>query len=148
MLRSGYGARVPALVAPIVAADKAPDHVPGVFVLNVQATGRSKGDLFLNSETDYRDPRNLSVRILPTAQAELRKKYGDDVESALNGKSVAVMGWAAQTKILFTANGVDTGKFYYQTHVTVHSADQIQRVEDRPALPDQRARRDDRDVST
>lgn len=148
MLRSGYGARVPAVVAPIVAAEKAPDHVPGVFVLNVQATGRSKGDVFLNSETDYRDPRNLSVRILPSAQEELRKKYGDDFEAALKGKPVEVMGWVAQTKILFTANGVDTGKYYYQTHVVVHAADQIQRVEDRPAVPDQREEPDGRDVTT
>jgi tetratricopeptide (TPR) repeat protein len=146
MLRGGYGARVPALLAPTVAADKAPDKVPGVFVLNVQATGRSKGDLFLNSETDYRDPRNLSVRILPKAQEELRKKYGDDFEAALKGKSIEVMGWAARTKIIFRANGVDTGKFYYQTHVIMHSADQIQRLEDNPPRPDQRKKLDDKDV--
>ena len=63
----------PCVPAPIIAADKAPDRVPGVFVLNVQASGRSNGDLYLNSETDYRDQRNLSIRILPKAQDELRK---------------------------------------------------------------------------
>jgi Tfp pilus assembly protein PilF len=146
MLRGGYGARVPALLAPTVAAEKAPGKVPGVFVLNVKATGRSKGDLFLNSETDYRDPRNLSVRILPKAQEELRKKYGDDFEAALKGKPIEVMGWAERTKIIFRANGVDTGKFYYQTHVIMHSADQIQRLEDKPPRPDERKKLDDQDV--
>lgn len=146
MFRTGYGARIPALLAPAVAADSAPDKVPGVVVLNVKATGRSEGDFFLNSETDYRDPRNLSIRILPKAQQELRKKYGDDLDAALKGKSVEVMGWVAQTKIVFRANGVDTGKFYYQTHLIMHSADQIQRLEDRPAGPEPHQRHDDRDV--
>lgn len=146
LLRSGYGARVPALLAPIVAADEALDGAPGVFVLNVQATGRSKGDVYLNSETDYRDPRNLSVRILPKAQEELRKKYGDDFEAALKGKPVEVMGWIKRTKVVFTANGVDTGKFYYQTHLIMQSADQIEFLEDRPTPPEQHEKPDDRDV--
>ncbi len=148
LLRSGYGARVPALVAPIAAADEVLDGVPGVFVLNVQATGRSKGDVYLNSETDYRDPRNLSVRIVPKAQEGLRKKFGDDFEAALKGKSVEVMGWVKRTKINFTANGVDTDKFYYQTHLIMHSADQIQLLEDRPMPPEQHEKLDDRDVKT
>lgn len=147
MLKSGYGARIPALVAPIVVADKAPDMVPGVFMLNVQATGRSKGDVFLNSETDYRDPRNLTVRILPKAQEELRKKYGDDFEAALKGKRVEVMGWARRQKINFTADGFETGKFYYQTHVVMDSADQILLLEDRPTPPDPQGKSDDRDAA-
>lgn len=40
------------------------------------------------------------------------------------------MGWIERTKIIFRANGVDTGKFYYQTHLIMQSADQIQRLED------------------
>ncbi len=148
LLRSGYGARVAALLAPIAAADEAPDGVPGVFVLNVQATGRSKGDLYLNSEIDYRDPRNFSVRILPKAQEELRKKFGDDFEAALKRKPVEVMGVVKRTKIMFTANGVDTGKFYYQTHLIMQSADQIELLEDRPPPPDPHEKPDDRDVRT
>ena len=146
MLRSGYGARVPAQLAPIVAADEAEEGVPGVFVLTVTATGRSKGDVYLNSETDYRDPRNLSVRILPKAQEELRKKFGDDFEAALKGKPVEVMGLIKRTKVVFTANGVNTDKFYYQTHLIMYWADQIEFLKDRPAPPEQHENPDDRDV--
>lgn len=147
MLKSGYGARIPAMLAPIAAADRAPDRVPGVFMLDVQATGRSNGDVYLNSETDYRDPRNLTVRILPKAQEELRKKYGDDFEAALKGKRVEVMGWARRQKINFTAGGMETGKFYYQTHVVMDSAEQILLLEDRPAPAEPQGTPDGRDAT-
>ena len=146
MLRAGYGARTPAFLAPIVAAEKAPDMLAGVFVMNVQATGRSGGDVFLNSETDYRDPRNLSVRILPKAQEELRKKFGNDFEAALKGKPIEVMGWVQRTRIDFRANGVETGKYYCQTHVIMQSAEQVELIQDKPSRPDPREKRDGRDV--
>ena len=148
MLQTGNGVRIPAVAAVVIAANRAPRGTPGVFVMMVQASGHLDGDVFLNSENDYRDQRNLTVRILPNAQADLRKKYGEDLEAAFKGKVIEVMGAITRTKIMFRANGVDTGQYYYQTHIVVNLADQIQLLEDKPKQPDRHPSLDNRDLKT
>lgn len=49
------------------AAEAAPSGVPGIYAMRVQATGRRGDRIFLNSELDYRDQRNLSIALLPQA---------------------------------------------------------------------------------
>lgn len=133
MRTSGKGARIPAGAAVMMAADKAPAAVPGLFVISVQASGRSGEGLFLNSEKDYRDQRNLSVHLLPKAQEELRRRYRQEPDTMFNGMVIQVLGWAQRTKIGFFANGQPSGSFYYQTHVVVDSADQIEVLENQPS---------------
>jgi hypothetical protein len=99
--------------------------VTGVFALTVKATGRTD-KVHLNSETDYRDPRNLSIAIMPEAAAELETTMGARPEIALRGKRILVSGTARRTRIDFIVDGKPTGKYYYQTHVRVTEASQIQ----------------------
>jgi len=108
-----------------LAADAAPAAVEGVFAMNVQATGTHSGQIYLNSELDYRDQRNLTVAITPRAAQQLAQRLGAHPIVALEGKDVLVEGSAVRTRINFVANGRMTDKYYYQTHVNVTDADQI-----------------------
>lgn len=109
----------------ISAATAAPQPVRGRFTMRVAATGRRDGNIYLNSETDYRDQRNLTITILPGAIDQLAARYGAEADVFLMGKRVVVDGQARRVHIDFTGNGQPTGKYYYQTHVVVSDADQI-----------------------
>jgi hypothetical protein len=121
--------RISGLVSPVeaihAAATVAPAGVEGTFVFQVLASGRDSGHLFLNSEYDYRDQRNLSVDILPSVISDLRKKYGAALDAFFKQKKIAVDGIARRVTIWLAADGVRTNKYYYQTHVVVTRADQI-----------------------
>ncbi len=133
MQMSGKGFRIGPADAVMLAADRAPEAVPGIFVMRVQASGRSGNGLYLNSEKDYRDQRNLSVHLLPKAQEELRRLYRQEPDTLFNGMVIQVVGHAQRAKIDFVANGKPTGSFYYQTHVVVGSADKIDVLENVPS---------------
>ena len=111
--------------AVLLAADAAPASVDGTFALNVRATGTRRDQLYLNSELDYRDQRNLTVAISPFAAQQLATRMDEHPLRALKGKDILVRGAAVRTKIHFFANGRMTNKYYYQTHVNVSDADQI-----------------------
>lgn len=108
------------------AADAAPAGVKGVFVMDVRGTGRQDGNLYLNSQVDYRDQRNLTIAIAPDIAAALQTKFGDAPDTFLVGKRIAVTGEAKRVTIWFLWNGVPTEKYYYQTHVALTAADQLQ----------------------
>ena len=122
------GAVVP-MVAIERAAALAPGAYPGVFVMTVRASGRQGSSLYLNSESDYRDPRNLSLEVRPVAQAQLESRLGASAETALRGRTIRVDGEARRVRINFTANGRPTGKYYYQTHVVVERGEQLLSVD-------------------
>jgi hypothetical protein len=109
----------------VAAADAAPRGVSGIFELAVQATDRDRGRVFLNSETDYRDQRNLTVVISPAAAKALEQHYGRPPEHFFKGRAIRVNGSAMRVRIDFIADGRPTGKYYYQTHVQVTDAAQI-----------------------
>lgn len=111
--------------AVLLAANAAPRGVKGTFRMKVRATGEENGVMFLNSELDYRDQRNLTVAVAPTAVAALQARLGGDPRVALKGRDIVVTGSAMRTRIVFSANGQPTDKYYYQTHVRVSDADQI-----------------------
>lgn len=108
------------------AAEAAPASVKGVFVMDVHATGRQNGNLYLNSQADYRDQRNLTIAIAPDVATTLQTKFGEVPDTFLVGKRIAVTGEAKRVTIWFLWNGVPTEKYYYQTHVELTAADQLQ----------------------
>ncbi|HEX5305829.1 MAG TPA: hypothetical protein VFW82_07080 [Dyella sp.] len=110
-----------------LAAAAAPRGVSGVFALTVQNAARpGPGPLYLNSERDYRDQRDLTVVVLPEAAKALAERLHDDPERELRGRRILVAGQARRVRIDFVADGRPTGKYYYQTHVVVTDAAQIQ----------------------
>jgi len=112
----------------LLAADAAPFGVKGTFVFEVRAVGQQDGNIYLNSELDYRDQRNLTVAIFPDAAQEIRRKFGENADLALMGRRIKVKGEAKRVKIAFVVNGVPSDKYYYQTQVFVQTADQVEVV--------------------
>ncbi len=106
----------------------------GVFQMVVRATGRNRGRLFLNSEADYRDPRNLTIVISSRAEKELAARLGGPIEEALSKRAIAVRGTAKKTQIdFFDRRGGRTGKYYFQTHVVLGSARDLTVEGERPS---------------
>lgn len=109
-----------------LAADAAPRGAVGTFAMQVNAIGHQDGATYLNSETDYRDQRNLTVALTPEATRQLELRLGEPLAVALERKRILVQGAATRVRIDFTTAGQPTGKYYYQTHVRVTDAAQIQ----------------------
>lgn len=109
----------------VKAADAAPSGVTGVFDFVVRQANYDRGYFYLNSETDYRDQRNLTIAISPRSIAEFKKRYGDDLAMALKGRRILVVGQARRVRIDFTNDGKPSGKYYYQTHVFIANPDQL-----------------------
>ena len=116
-------------VAPSVAVQLAQKAGPlgarGEFVMLVAATGKSKGHLFLNSELDYRDPRNLSIDIAPWIMGRLESRFGAPLESFFRGKQIVVRGSVRRVPIKILDNDGRPRQMYFQTHVDVLQASQI-----------------------
>ena len=108
------------------AADRAPRTMAGTFVLWVQRTGREGDRVYLNSESDYRDHRNLTISLDPSAVHELTERFGAPPDQYFRGRLVAVTGLARRTQIDFIGEGGRrTGLYYFQTQVPVSGAWQI-----------------------
>jgi hypothetical protein len=107
------------------AAEAAPKGVSGKYLLNIKATGEEKGIVYLNTEDDYRDPRNVTVAIHPKIVSDLTQKFGGDLQTVLLGKSLSVEGTAKRIKINFISGNRPPTKYYYQTHIRIKSTDQI-----------------------
>jgi len=111
--------------AVIAAARAAPEGVPGIFKMTVRAVGRENGRVFLNSELDYRDQRNLTIAMSDDVEKALEAKIGAVSEQAFVGRRIFVRGVAQRVRIDFTVGGRPTGKYYYQTHVMVTAPAQV-----------------------
>lgn len=113
----------------VAAADAAPRGVPGIFAIHVAGTGRIDGRVFLNSEADYRDQRNLTIAIAPPAAQALAQRHGAAPDAFFRGRNIEVRGAARRERIDFTDDRHrPTGLYYYQTHVAVTDPDQIRIV--------------------
>ncbi len=117
-----------------MAAAVAPDHgIQGTFLVTVKASGEDKrrNQIFLNSELDYRDQRNLTVVLEPSAIPELEAKFGKDLKRYFIGKQILVTGTATRVTIIFgkprvsSVNGSLRNKYYFQTHLSVLKEAQI-----------------------
>ena len=95
--------------------------------MTVEATGEQGKQAFLNSESNYRDQRNLTISVPTWLVPKLEAHLGLAL-AKLKGHRIVVAGVARRVRIDFTHDGRPTGKYYYQTHVAVDSASQVQLV--------------------
>jgi hypothetical protein len=95
------------------AAAASPRSVRAVFEFKVQNAVKSRGGYYLDSEKDFHSAANLGVAIRPSAMPELTKKYGDDLKSALVGKTVKIIG---QVRRRVVAGGSATATQVEVTH--------------------------------
>jgi hypothetical protein len=105
--------------------DAAPKMAPGTFSFLIRAVGAQRQYVYLNTELDYRDRRNVSVVLLPEFQEAFLTKYGASAEVTLLNKRVTVSSFAKRMPIFFYEDGKQTDKYYYQTHIPVKQLDQI-----------------------
>jgi hypothetical protein len=105
--------------------DKAPDGIKGTFQLPIKASGIQRDIIYLNTQIDYRDRRNVTVAIHPKLVDALTKKYGASPDSYFINKTLEVTGEARRMKIYFFSKGKITKKYYFQTHIRVASLNQI-----------------------
>lgn len=112
-------------VEAIRAANDDPVHgIRGEFIITVKALNSYEERSFLNSELDYRDQRNLTVRMPTAIVPRLEQRLGVRFQD-LRNRRLVVLGVARRARIDFVTDGRPTGKYYYQTHVQVDSPTQI-----------------------
>ena len=119
-------------VQAVINAAEMPEGVSGVFEMVVRATGRQGELLYLNSETDYRDPRNLTIVVAPAEEEVLSVRLGGPVQTTILRKVIAVRGTAKKTRIDFITDGRPTGKYFFQTHLKLRSARDLTIEGERP----------------
>ena len=118
--------------AVIGAADRSTGLI-GEFAFVVRATGWDNGKLYLNSEHDYRDPRNLSIAIEPGVAKQIVGQAAKDSQQNFVGRIVVVRGMARTTRIDLTDEADrPSGKYYFQTQVSVGRPQQLRWVNDLP----------------
>ncbi|AXK72195.1 hypothetical protein DWG18_07795 [Lysobacter sp. TY2-98] len=124
------GTVLPPVAAVLVAAEKAPYAFAGIFALEAKGGALLGGSAFLNSESDYRDQRCLTIEFTPEAVARYRQKHGSDPKQDLTGKTLLVAGFAKRVRIDFMNEmRMPSGAFYYQTHVIITDPDQVSVVD-------------------
>ncbi len=101
--------------------------ISGKFLMIVQAVGETNDTVFLNSEEDYRDRNCLTIAVRKSVMDRIVKSGGfASAESAFRGKQIVISGTARKVRIDFLGNDRKrTGKYYYQIHVPVRDAKQI-----------------------
>lgn len=110
-----------------MAAEAAPQPVSTTVELQVQAVGNQHGITYLNSESDYRDQRNVSIAISPEAKIKVETIFGGELSKVAIGKHILVKGAAKRVTIWFFDNdGQRSDKYYYQTQIFVSNSAQIQ----------------------
>ena len=107
-------------------AEVAPKGVDGEFVFTVKAAGSQGKVVYLNTELDYRDRRNITVALSPKYVGYIKDQFGVTPQEYFLNKKIQVKGTAKQVKIGFFSNGKRTEKYYYQTHIIVRSPKQIE----------------------
>jgi hypothetical protein len=115
-------------VSAIEAAARSEDGVSGRFILTVQSTGVDDGGHWLNSEADYRDPRNLGIAIAPAAASALAARLGCDPLEQFAGRRICVTGTAKKVRIVFFVGGRASDRYYFQTHVAIDDPGQIEDI--------------------
>ncbi|WP_143217423.1 hypothetical protein [Acetobacter sp. DsW_063] len=109
----------------VMAAAETESGISGKFVMTVQATGYDAGNLYLNSEKDYRDQRNLSIKIEPELIKKLQSRLNENPSTYYINKRIEISGTALKVRIAFVADGEITDKYYFQTHVNLENANNI-----------------------
>jgi hypothetical protein len=84
--------------------ERAPVGVRGTFRLPIKAAGIKSGAIFLNTELDYRDRRNISAALDPKIINALTKEYGASPDSYFLGKTIEITGEANRMRINFSSN--------------------------------------------
>lgn len=110
----------------VLSEQAAPQTVPGLFSLQINNAAKVGSMVYLNTEYDYRDRRNVSIVLTPEVLKEFAAQYPDQQpELYFLGRSIVVNGAASRQTVWFFSQGKQTEKYYFQTHIPVWYAGQI-----------------------
>lgn len=105
------------------------DGIEVQVVMDVQSASTGKdleaGIVFLNSEPDYRNLNSLNVTLSPEVVRKLVLERKIDPIQGFLHHTIRVTGTAKRVQIAIL-QGSYAGSFYYQTHLEVTNADNIQ----------------------
>lgn len=110
------------------AAEASPKGVPGEFMFTIKASGKQRDIIYLNTELDYRDQRNITIAISTDVANYIEQQYQQTALDYYLNKEIKVKGIAQRVQIFFISNGQMSDKYYYQTHIRVSSPEQIEVV--------------------
>ena len=104
----------------------APQPIQGEFVLTIRNADTVNRNVYLNTQSDYRDQRAVTVVIPSNYVRALTQMHGEHPQQYFNGKRIEVRGAAKRVKINFySANGQESDKYYYQTHILLDRPEYI-----------------------
>ncbi len=103
----------------------APKGLKGEFVLTIKNSGKQNSRIYLNTQEDYRDRRNITVTLNPSFQKQFHAQYNTDIRNYYEDQTILVKGVAKRVKIWVTASGRKPTKYYFQTHIVVNDLSQI-----------------------
>jgi carbonic anhydrase len=103
----------------------APKGLKGEFLFTIKNSGKQNSIIYLNTQEDYRDRRNITIALLPSFQRAFNAKHNTDIRSYYENKTIQVKGKAERIKIWFFSQGKRTEKYYFQTHINVSDLNQI-----------------------
>ncbi len=103
----------------------APKGLKGEFVLTIKNSGRQNSRIYLNTQEDYRDRRNITVTLNPSFQKQFKDQFNMDIRNYYEDQTILVKGVAKRVKIWVTASGRKPTKYYFQTHIEVNDLSQI-----------------------
>jgi len=114
------------------AAESAPIGVKGEYELYIKATGKQGHLIYLNTEHDYRDQRNVSVVLYPNVITQLTAHYGVALDEFFKGTTIRIKGNARREKIVFlNPDQQPSGKYYFQTQIHVTNISQLELIKER-----------------
>jgi hypothetical protein len=83
-----------------------PEHCQsGAFGLTVKSVARVGSVMYLNSEVDFHDPRNITVAVLPEARDEMARFFHDAPDNHLLNKQIFVVGTVRRVQVPITTYG-------------------------------------------
>ncbi len=111
--------------AVIYASQAGENGYSGTFGMQVRNLGAYPTYVYLNSELNYREQLNVSVRMDMEVVRYLRRTYGNEWLNEIVGKQIEVEGEAKREVIWFRCNDERTSSYYYQTHIHVTRPEQF-----------------------
>ena len=99
--------------------------VLGTYQFQVKGANVVNGVLFLNSEDNYRDPKNLTVRCDETATRMLTLRFSGSPAMFLKGKCIQAVGRPIRVPVALVVDGEVSNRGYYQTHIRISNPEML-----------------------
>ena len=118
----------PAAMIALADADPKRSH-KGLYRMTVKSAAKPSAITFLNSQSDYRSPGDVTFSLAPAVGAALAKRLGKPAHEALVGRTVTVEGVLVRAPIVNTINQRAHSFNRWSYNVRVEQVAQIRTIE-------------------